>query len=255
VNIIPAIDILAGRCVRLTRGNYDQVRRYSDNPLEVARRFGRAGASWIHIVDLDAARGSGSAGTAAAGSQAGVNNRAVIQRIARSVSCNLEVGGGIRCREDVEELISAGAKRLVLGTVVIERPGEVELWCRDHPEVLWAGIDAEEGRVKISGWQREAPLGDVELARRVSEMGLCGIVYTSIRRDGTLEGPDIEATNRIAESSRLPVILSGGIGSIRDVERVLQKRHPGVQGLIVGKALYENRVRLKELLRISEAQR
>lgn len=255
MNIIPAIDILAGHCVRLTRGDYDQVRRYSDDPVAVARRFERAGASWIHIVDLDAARGSGSAGTAAAGSQAGVNNRAVIQRIARSVSCSLEVGGGIRCREDVEELISAGAKRLVLGTVVIERPGEVELWCRDHPEVLWAGIDAEEGRVKISGWQREVPLGDVELALRVSEMGLCGIVYTSIRRDGTLEGPDIEATNRIAESSRLPVILSGGIGSIRDVERVLQKRHPGVQGLIVGKALYENRVRLKELLRISEAQR
>jgi phosphoribosylformimino-5-aminoimidazole carboxamide ribotide isomerase len=254
VNIIPAIDILAGHCVRLTRGNYDQVRRYSGDPVAVAGRFERAGARWIHIVDLDAARGSGSTDTAATGSQAGVNNRTVIQRIARSVSCSLEVGGGIRRREDVEELIAAGAGRLVLGTVVIERPEEVELWCRDHPGVLWAGIDAEDGKVRISGWQREAPLGDVELARRVTEMGLCGIVYTSIRRDGTLEGPDIEATNRIAEVSRLPVILSGGIGSVGDVQRVLDQRHPGIQGLIVGKALYENRVRLKELLRISEAQ-
>jgi phosphoribosylformimino-5-aminoimidazole carboxamide ribotide isomerase len=123
-------------------------------------------------------------------------------------------------------------------------------WCARYPGLLWAGIDADRGAVRISGWERAAELQDLELAEKVGRIGLAGIVYTSIGRDGTLSGPDIERTNRIAEVSALPVILSGGIGSTEHVRRVVEQRHPGVQGLILGKAIYRGRVDLAELFRL-----
>jgi phosphoribosylformimino-5-aminoimidazole carboxamide ribotide isomerase len=268
MTLIPAIDLLGGACVRLTKGNYDRVERYSGDPVEVARRFAAAGARWIHLVDLDAARGtviSGRHSAADSPSQppassqspaAGHNqpaavghNLETIHRIARAVSCNIQVGGGIRRLQDVEELLEAGAKRLIVGTAVVKDPEEVRRWCGRYPGVLWAGIDAERGAVKISGWQRAAELQDVELAEQVRQMGLAGIVYTSIGRDGTMQGPDIERTNRIAEVSGLPVILSGGIGNMEDVRQVLEQRHPGVEGLIIGKAIYRGRVDLQALFK------
>jgi phosphoribosylformimino-5-aminoimidazole carboxamide ribotide isomerase len=243
VTILPAIDILNGECVRLTRGRYDQRQLYSTDPVEVARSFERAGARWIHLVDLDAARLSADAGRGPESP-----NRRVIRRIAGAVSCRLEVGGGIRRLEDVQELLAAGAARLVLGTVLVRRPEQAADWCRLYPGLLWAGIDAEAGAVKISGWEQRSSLQDVELAAGAAQMSLGGIVYTSIGRDGTLEGPDIESTNRIAAASGLPVILSGGIGCAADVERVEREGHRGVQGIVIGKAIYEGRVKLGELL-------
>lgn len=263
MTLIPAIDLLGGACVRLTKGNYDRVERYSGDPVEVARRFAAAGARWIHLVDLDAARGtvvSGRHSAADSPSQppaAGQNqpaavghNRETVHRIARAVSCNIQVGGGIRRLQDVEELLVGGAKRLIVGTAVVKDPEEVRRWCGQYPGVLWAGIDADRGAVKISGWEQVAELQDVELAEQVRQMGLAGIVYTSIGRDGTLQGPDIERTNRIAEVSGLPVILSGGIGGMEDVRRVAEQRHAGVEGLIIGKAIYRGRVDPGELFRI-----
>ncbi|UCF97817.1 MAG: 1-(5-phosphoribosyl)-5-((5-phosphoribosylamino)methylideneamino)imidazole-4-carboxamide isomerase [Spirochaetaceae bacterium] len=273
MTVLPAIDLLGGSCVRLTRGDYNRVNRYSRDPVAVAREFEAAGARWIHLVDLDAARGRAVSGAGrshvtaghadlpaarsvdqpAAGSgnrsPADHRNRRIIQAITGEVSCNIQIGGGIRRLEDVEELLQAGAKRLIVGTILVKDPEEVRRWCRLHPGLLWAGIDADRGTVKVSGWEQEAAPPDVELAVRVGELGLAGIVYTSIGRDGTLGGPDIERTNRIAEVSGMPVILSGGIGSMEDVRRVADQGHPGIEGLIIGKAIYEGRVDLRELLR------
>ena len=237
VIIIPALDILEGECVRLKRGDYREVKRYSGDPAAVARRFAADGARWIHVVDLDAAAGRGR------------SNRQALRGIRRSASCLLEVGGGIRSRADVEELLGLGADRLVLGTVLVRDPLEVERWCERYGPVFMAGIDALEGRVRVTGWQKDGELEDGELARRAARSGVSGIVYTSIGRDGTLQGPDIGRTNRVAELSGLPVILSGGIGCEEDVEEVFRARHPGVQGIILGKALYEERLELGELLR------
>jgi phosphoribosylformimino-5-aminoimidazole carboxamide ribotide isomerase len=236
MEIIPAIDLLGGACVRLRQGGYDSARRYAEDPVEVARGFERAGARRIHLVDLDAARGKGA------------DNREAIRRVRRAVACRLEVGGGIRTEQDLRELEEAGAERLVLGTVLARNPEQVASWpglCRCE---LWAGIDALQGRVRVAGWAEEGGLEDRELAGRARELGLNGIIYTSIARDGTLEGPDIEGTNRMAASG-LPVILSGGIGGAEDVESVFRRRVPGVQGVIVGRALYEGRVDLADLLR------
>jgi phosphoribosylformimino-5-aminoimidazole carboxamide ribotide isomerase len=252
VIILPAIDLLDGACVRLYRGRYDRAVRYGSDPVAVARRFEQAGARWLHLVDLDAARaGPGQS----EGQREPRQNRAVIGEIRRAVRCRLQVGGGVRVEADVEELLDLGADRLVVGTALVREPEAVALWCarwgtgsRERCP-LWGAIDAAGGRVRVSGWEQETAVEDTELARRAAGLGLGGVVYTSIRRDGTLEGPDLVATNRVASSTALPVILSGGIAGAGDVRAVERGRHPGVQGLILGKALYEGRVDLAELFR------
>jgi phosphoribosylformimino-5-aminoimidazole carboxamide ribotide isomerase len=297
--ILPAIDLLGGACVRLHQGSYESASRYAEDPAEVARAFARAGARWVHVVDLDAARGAGAEARGGAGrvgqrpgAGAAAANRGAIRRIREALQRagagarsggrgdaygppRLEVGGGIRTEQDLAELGEAGADRLILGTVLAREPERVAAWVSERSErtrypggsarrqaagagggagassgpELWAGIDALEGRVRVSGWLQEGGMEDVELARRARELGLAGVVYTSIARDGTLAGPDIGRTNRVAEACGLPVILSGGIGSEADVERVARERAENVVGLIVGKALYEGRVELAELIR------
>ena len=277
MTVVPAVDLLGGACVRLRQGSYESARRYAGDPAAVALGFARAGARWVHVVDLDAARG-------AEALRPGGANRGAIRRIREALGRaagpggleepaggpRLEVGGGVRSAEDLAELAGAGVDRLILGTVLVRAPDQVAAWSARaarargetrqggrHPGAggapagpeLWAGIDARDGRVRVSGWGEEGGLEDLELARRARELGLGGIVYTSIERDGTLAGPDIERTNRVAEACGLPVILSGGIGSAADVERVQRERAPGVVGVIVGKALYEGRVELGELIR------
>jgi phosphoribosylformimino-5-aminoimidazole carboxamide ribotide isomerase len=244
--ILPAIDLLGGACVRLHQGGYESAKRYAGDPVEVAQAFARAGARWVHVVDLDAARG-------AAEARSGGANRAAIRRIREALgAARLQVGGGVRAEKDLAELTEAGVDRLILGTVLVREPDLVAGWIgarRQGGPELWAGIDARDGRVRVSGWGEEGDLEDFELARRARELGLAGVVYTSIARDGTLAGPDIERTNRVAEACGLPVILSGGIGSEADVERVARERAENVVGLIVGKALYEGRVELAGLIR------
>lgn len=232
--IVPAIDLLGGRCVRLLRGSYASARVYGEDPVAVAVELERAGALWIHVVDLDAARGSGS-------------NRDVLRRIRDAVSCRLETGGGIRRAEDVRELLSAGVDRLVVGTVLVRSPELVASWSAEAGDRLVAGIDAHDGEVRVSGWEQSGAKKDTDLAQSVRGHGLCGIVYTSIARDGTLEGPDIARTNAVAAVG-LPVLLSGGIGSADDVQRVHETREANVVGLITGKALYEGRLDLASLV-------
>lgn len=234
--ILPAIDILNGRCVRLYKGDYGRSKTYFENPVEVACSFEAAGARWLHIVDLDAARGRGD------------NNREVIGGIRRAVSCSIEVGGGIRSSKDIKELINLGIDRLIVGTMLARNPELVSGWCAEYPGRLAAGIDALEGMVKVSGWESDSGVEDIDLAVKAAEMGMSAVIYTSIERDGTLQGPDIKRTNLIAEHSALPVILSGGISSPEDAATVYRERSQGVCGLITGKALYEGRIDLAQLI-------
>jgi phosphoribosylformimino-5-aminoimidazole carboxamide ribotide isomerase len=245
-DIIPAIDLLSGACVRLLKGRYDSFTRYAVDPVEVACRFEAAGARWLHVVDLEAAKWK--AGEPGADGPP-AHNRAVIRRIRRSVSCRLEVGGGVRSETDVLELLDAGVDRLVLGTVLARDPDTVATWRERFGALFVAGIDADRGRVKVAGWEADGGADDLTLARRSRALGMLGIVYTTIDRDGTMEGPALEQSNRIAEASGLPVVVSGGVGRPSDVERVVRLRHPRVCGLLIGKAIYEGRVDLDELIR------
>jgi len=243
VKVIPAIDLLDGRCVRLSQGSYSDVSVYGDDPVSVARSFIEAGARRIHLVDLDAARGSG-------------NNRGPIARIRAAVSAVVEVGGGVRTDADVAELIDAGVDRIIVGTVLARDPGMVARWCAAHRQaadgvLLLAGIDARDGRVMIAGWEAGTGIADTELAVRAREIGCAGIIYTNIARDGMLSGPDVERTNLIAEAGKLPVVLSGGVSSADDIARAVREGHPGLQGIIVGKALYTGKVELAEAIRVA----
>ena len=241
LTVIPAIDLLEGRCVRLTQGSYRDVSVYSDDPVEVARRFVEAGARRIHLVDLDAARGSG-------------NNREVVARVRSAVIGLIEAGGGVREDSDVAELFDAGVDRIVVGTLLARDPDRVAGWCAAHPGAVLAGIDARDGRVMVAGWQSGTGLADIELAKRARELGCAGIVYTSIARDGMLAGPDIERTNMVAGAGDLPVVLSGGVSSIDDIEVAARAGHPGIRGIIVGKAIYTGTVDLPAAIRIAGAQ-
>jgi phosphoribosylformimino-5-aminoimidazole carboxamide ribotide isomerase len=233
--IIPAIDILGGQCVRLTKGDYGRSTTYSARPEEVAARYQDAGARWIHVVDLDAARGQG-------------DNRRTIALVRKAVGLRIEVGGGVRSERDIEELLSLGIDRVVLGTVLVREPERVQDWAERFADQLIAGVDALQGQVKISGWEKQAGLTDEELARRLARQGFQRMIYTSIAVDGTLEGPDLAGTERVADASRMATILSGGISSNADVERVAARGHSFVKGVITGKALYEGRIDLRELI-------
>ncbi len=235
MTIIPAIDLLGGECVRLTQGDYAQVDVYSSDPVAVAQAFVQAGARRIHIVDLDAARGNPA------------TNRTVIAAIRAAVACTIELGGGIRAESDVEELVELGVDRLVVGTTFARRPEVIREWSARYGARFIAGIDARDGMVCVQGWEQKTEIQDAALAATARDMGACAIIYTNIARDGMLGGPDIEGTSRIAGASGLPVILSGGIGAAGDIERVVERAHPGVVGVIAGKAIYTQALSLPEL--------
>jgi phosphoribosylformimino-5-aminoimidazole carboxamide ribotide isomerase len=234
--LVPAIDLRAGRCVRLLQGSFSEVTSYSADPAETARGFEADGARWIHIVDLDAAEGRGA------------DNLSVIRQIRRSVSCRMEVGGGIRSFESARALLDLGVDRLVIGTVLVRDPREVARWAVLAGPRFAAGVDARDGRVRISGWTEETAREDTDVAAGLAALGMRWLIYTSISRDGTLSGPDIARTSAAARAAGLPTIVSGGIGSAEDVDEVAGAAEPLIAGVILGKALYEGRVSLPELV-------
>jgi len=239
--LVPAIDLRNGRCVRLFKGSFSSAKSYPDDPVETARRFEEKGIRWVHIVDLDAAEGKGS------------DNRPTIERIRRSVSCRLEVGGGVRSEEQAVQLFDLGVNLIILGTVLVRSPREAAGWI-DRLGGLGrrfiGGVDARDGVVMISGWTESGGRADTDVAAELSHVGLSGLIYTNINRDGTLEGPDVERTNLVAQASGLSTLISGGIGSPEDVERAARVRDPLVAGVILGKALYEGRVNLSDLVKV-----
>ncbi len=236
MNIIPAIDMINGKCVRLYKGDYDQCTIYGEDPVAMAKEFEAVGAKVLHLVDLDAAREQG-------------NNRQTIKKICENVNMVVEVGGGIRKESDVKELIAAGVKRLILGTILVKSPDLVKTWIQKYPQVDFiAGIDALNGEVKVAGWEKGSGLQDIVLAKVVQEMGCKGIVYTNIAKDGTLEGPDLARTAEIANACNLPVIISGGVSCLNDIKNAAEANVEGFWGVITGKAIYEGRLSLKEAI-------
>ena len=234
--IIPAIDLLGGKCVRLYKGDYNKSQTYSTDPVEMALSFEKIGAKLIHLVDLDAAREDG-------------NNRKIIKKICSKTNVTIEVGGGIRTKEDVKELFEAGVKRLIIGTLLIRNPKEVEKWIKEFTEIDFiAGIDALNGEVKVSGWEEGSGISDSQLAKNAAKMGCKGIIYTNIDKDGTLEGADIENSARISKTSTLPLIVSGGVSCSSDIKAIIDSENSGFWGIITGKAIYEGKLDLKDVI-------
>ncbi len=232
--LLPAIDILEGRAVRLAKGDYSQVTVYNDDPVEQARKFEAQGATWIHVVDLDGAR-------------TGVpENIAIVERIVRETSLSVEIGGGIRTIKTLERLADIGAARMVLGTALVNDPelarAAVE---RVGGDRLTAGIDAKGGEVALSGWIEGSGVAACDLAREMGKAGFRHIVYTDIARDGMQTGLDVQAYVQMAEAFGHPVIASGGVASVADIER-LAPVAASIEGVITGRAVYEGTLTVEE---------
>ncbi len=230
--VIPAIDVLGGRCVRLVRGDFEHPKVYSDDPADVAAEFVTAGAQHLHVVDLDAARGSG-------------DNRSVIHSILRRDDIKVQVAGGVRTAETVDAWLSAGAHAVVMGTAAVRDPRLLERCARRHPAQVLAALDVRNDRAAVSGWTETEPVMIGALLGRWDGLPLGGVVLTSIDKDGTLGGPDLKTLARARAMTSLTLQYSGGVTSLEDIARVAAA---GAQAVIVGKALYEGRFTLEQAL-------
>lgn len=237
MDVIPAIDLLEGRCVRLYQGDYDQAQTFDENPVAVARQWAAEGASRLHVVDLDGAKVGHSV------------NLAAIEAIVRAVDVPIQVGGGLRDRQSAADLLSLGVQRVILGTVAVEQPDLVSQLCQEFPNQIVVGIDARSGKVATRGWLETSEVVATELAQQMASRGVAAIIYTDIHRDGTLQGPNLEALRELANSVEVPIIASGGVSSITDLLNLLALEPAGVTGAIVGRALYTGDISLKEALR------
>jgi phosphoribosylformimino-5-aminoimidazole carboxamide ribotide isomerase len=235
VELIPSIDLRAGHVVRLEQGDYARETRYDSDPAELARGFAAAGARRIHVVDLDGAR-DGRAG-----------NDAVLRRIlAACPELAVQVGGGMRTRERVEEVLDAGAARVVIGTAALEHPALLHELATRFPGRMILGLDARDGKVAVHGWRETSPDTVEQVLERFSKLPLAALLHTDIGRDGLLGGPNVEATAALARRSPFPVLASGGVGSLADLERLA--RTGVIAGAIVGKAIYSGAIRVDEAI-------
>jgi len=237
MDIIPAIDILDGKCVRLYQGDYQQAQIFSENPVEIALRFVEEGATRLHLVDLDGAK------------EGRISNLTTIESIVQAVSIPVQVGGGLRNLNSVQQLVELGVSRVILGTIAVEQPELVAELCQQFPQKIVIGIDAREGKVATRGWLETAEISAIELGQKMSTLGATAIIYTDIQRDGTLSGPNKAALRELITQVDIPVIASGGVSSLSDLLSLLSLEPLGLEGVIIGKAIYTGAVNLKEAVR------
>lgn len=236
MDVIPAIDLLEGRCVRLYQGDYERSQVFSENPVDIAKQWVDQGATRLHLVDLD-------------GAKAGkVVNLAAIEAIASAISIPIEIGGGLRDRTSVQQVFNLGVQWAILGTVAVEQPQLVQELCEEFPEKIIIGIDARNGLVATRGWLETSEVLATQLAVQMQELGAAAIIYTDIHRDGTLIGPNLEALRELASAISIPIIASGGVSSVTDLLSLLGLEMQGVKGVIIGKALYTGDISLREAL-------
>jgi phosphoribosylformimino-5-aminoimidazole carboxamide ribotide isomerase len=243
MEIIPAIDLKGGKCVRLFQGRRDRGTIFSDRPWEVAQRWEEEGAQRLHVVDLDGAFFGRP-----------IHERE-IERIVTSVGIPVQVGGGVRTLEAMERCFSMGVDRIILGTMAQRFPDLVREASSTFPSKIMVSIDARDGRVSVEGWMEVTSVEAIPLAQRMEKEGVGGLVFTDIGRDGTEEGVNLAQTRKLAESVNIPVIAAGGVSDLRDIEALLQMEQLGVVGVIIGKALYSGGIHLGEALALARGER
>jgi len=237
--LIPAIDLLGGRCVRLAQGRYDRATEYGDDPGAMVRRFLSAGVGRLHAVDLDGAK---------VGEP--VNHEAIREIVAAAGEVPVQVGGGIRSVTIAEETLALGVERVIFGTVALREPEIVRDAARALPGQVAVGIDAKQGRVAVAGWLEASETRAIDLARCFEDAGVAAIVHTDIARDGMQTGPNLEATLELARAVSIPVIASGGVGSLAHIEAAVAAGREGMAGVIVGRALYTGALDLGRALEV-----
>jgi phosphoribosylformimino-5-aminoimidazole carboxamide ribotide isomerase len=240
--VIPAIDLKEGKCVRLEQGLMDKDTVFNDNPAAQARAWQDQGAELLHIVDLD-------------GAFAGEpKNRAAIEAIIGAITIPAQLGGGIRDIATIEAYLSLGLSRVIIGTAAQRNPDLVREACARFPGQIVVGIDAKNGMVAVQGWAEVTDITAVDLARKFEDCGVAAIIYTDISRDGMLQGPNLEATKSLAEAVSIPIIASGGVSSLKDIENLMAIEASGVTGVITGKAVYTGAIKLAEAVALTRRQ-
>lgn len=232
--IVPAIDLKAGRCVRLKQGDMAQETIFSDNPVEMALRWESQGAELLHIVDLDGAV-----------SQKPINHE-IIKTVLKAVKIPVEIGGGIRTSDTVRAYMEWGADRVILGTVAQKDPSLVRDMCKAFPSGIVVGIDARNGKVAVEGWTEITDATAIDLARKYEGFGVRAIIFTDIKRDGMQTGPNIETTKELALAISVPVYVAGGVSTLDDIKRVAEIRECGIEGVITGRAIYSGSLSLRD---------
>ncbi len=240
--IFPAIDLKDGLCVRLMQGDPDKVTVYGHDPVMVARRWEEEGARWLHVIDLDGAFSKEP------------RNREVIASIVKSVSMSVQVGGGIRRMETIDEYLAMGVERVILGTVALRQPELMEEACGRYPGRVALGIDARDGQVAIEGWKETTTTDAATLVKQFDGLDLAAVIYTDIHRDGMQTGVNVEATKRLMEDTGRPVIASGGVATLADIEALLPLAPLGLAGVITGRAIYNGTLKLGEALALAEGR-
>ncbi|WP_394218474.1 1-(5-phosphoribosyl)-5-[(5-phosphoribosylamino)methylideneamino]imidazole-4-carboxamide isomerase [Halobacillus trueperi] len=236
--IYPAIDMRDGKCVRLEQGDFDKETVYGENPFEVAKEFAEAGASWIHMVDLDGAK------------QGSKQNAEHVLRVAQELDCRVQIGGGIRSEEDVRFYLDKGVDRVIIGSLAVRDVETTKQLLSKYGERIAIGLDARDGFVSTAGWLEQSKVKAVDLGKDLASAGAKTFIYTDIAKDGMLSGPNTKEIVRLAEETGVDVIASGGIKGLDDLIELKEYKDRNVIGSIVGKALYTNQFTLKEALAV-----
>ncbi len=237
LEIIPAIDLIGGECVRLLRGDYSQKTVYSKDPVAIAQKWQDLGAQRLHVVDLD-------------GAKAGVpKNLPVVLEIVKRTSLRVEMGGGLRDRDTIRSVMDAGVHYAILGTAALQNQLLLEGVASEYRERILVGIDARDGKVAVRGWLDVSEVTALDLIHLVNSLPIGGVIYTDIARDGAMVGPNVESLRTVADESRHPVTASGGVTTVADVRNIADLKHPKVVAAIIGKALYEQTIDLREAIR------
>ncbi len=240
--IIPAIDLRGGQCVRLVQGKLEQETVYSKDPVFVAKLFQAKGAQRLHIIDLD-------------GAFSGVvQNLEIIEKICKEMTIPVQVGGGIRKMETIDRVLAAGVSKVILGTIAITDAPLLEEALKKYPGKIIVAIDAKNGLVAIDGWKDETQVKASDLAKKMKDSGVGEILYTDIMRDGMMEGPNLRGIKSLAKSCGIPIIAAGGISTLQDVEKIYALEKDGVEGMVIGKAIYTEGIKLEEAVKLVSGQ-
>ena len=234
MKILPAIDLKNGKCVRLTKGDFESEKIYNENPINQAEIFSNAGFKYLHIIDLDGAL------------EGNLINLKVIEEIVQKFNFKIEIGGGVRSQENVAKLLDIGSDKVILGTAAIKEKSFLESCCKKYPGKIALSLDARKNNVAISGWKDQTNINIFDYLNVVKDYGISRLIYTDIDKDGTNTGPNFEDSYKVANRFNIPVVISGGISSMNDINKIVSDNKK-IEGIIVGKAIYENKINLDEL--------
>ena len=241
MKIFPAIDIKDKKCVRLVKGNFDNKTEYEMSPVEQARKYKDSGFKNLHIIDLDGALTGETV------------NLEIIEDIVKKFDINIEVGGGVRNFDSIQKYTDAGVEKVILGSAAINDKEFLENACNKFPNKIALGLDAKDGYLAVSGWKKNSNFKTLDFLKEVNEYGVSRLIYTDINKDGMKTSPNFEGTEKIANASNFPVIISGGVSSIEDIKKAKEINNKNIEGIIVGKAIYDGDIKLEDLAKEIDA--